>query len=746
MTRGSCLTGTVSRHIVLGFSLAMSIAVRSPAQSAVSDSVRIARLSAVGRLWGVVRYFHPSLGDRDGGWDASAAAAIERVRTAGTVEEYAAVVGDLLATLHDPATRVLPPQPGAPASAGMNPVTIRWAVAGIDSTLVVGIPAFDDSTTARLRQVAPEVRRAPRVVFDLRGQRPSDESDAAGSFAESGVDALLPATRVAAPASRSRTHSGFPTQVGTTSGGYFAGVVEVPGQVFNSRPDITGRRIVFLVNSWTDVPPIAFALRSNGQGAVVIDGATALLDADAQPYAMSLGEGTRATVRLSQSTGTMIDTALSGGDAPYQAALALAHRGIAPVAAPILNVTNPIDTLPRAAYPPVGYRVLAAYQWWNAIHYFYPNKALTGENWDAVLPHAIAHLEAARDSLEYALAIVDMVKYIHDSHGSVTAGRGALAAYWGVGFAGALLQYIRDEPVVTAVAEDSATRASGIAVGDVIVKVDGENVAARKARLERTIAFSTPQALNEVVASLLLRGPAGTARVTVRDRQDRVRELSVPRSLPTERPLRFPPTGPILKVLPGNIGYADLERLTVAMVDSMFEMFRNTKAIIFDDRSYPQGTAWSIAPRLTDRDAVPAALFERPLVLSPDSTTWATYQFVQYLPTTTKWRYHGKTVLLVDERTISQAEHTGLFLEAANHTTIIGSPTMGANGDVTAVAFAGGARAYFSGHGVRHADGRQLQRIGLQPDIVVRPTLQGIRAGRDEVLERALMFLSMAKH
>jgi C-terminal processing protease CtpA/Prc len=42
---------------------------------------------------------------------------------------------------------------------------------------------------------------------------------------------------------------------------------------------------------------------------------------------------------------------------------------------------------------------------------------------------------------------------------------------------------------------------------------------------------------------------------------------------------------------------------------------------------------------------------------------------------------------------------------------------------------------------VRHADHRQLQRIGLQPDVPVRPTLAGIRAGRDEVLERALQVL-----
>jgi hypothetical protein len=50
----------------------------------------------------------------------------------------------------------------------------------------------------------------------------------------------------------------------------------------------------------------------------------------------------------------------------------------------------------------------------------------------------------------------------------------------------------------------------------------------------------------------------------------------------------------------------------------------------------------------------------------------------------------------------------------------------------------GGVRVMFTGHDVRHADGRQLQRVGILPHVEVRPTLAGLRAGRDEVLERAL--------
>ena len=43
-----------------------------------------------------------------------------------------------------------------------------------------------------------------------------------------------------------------------------------------------------------------------------------------------------------------------------------------------------------------------------------------------------------------------------------------------------------------------------------------------------------------------------------------------------------------------------------------------------------------------------------------------------------------------------------------------------------------------SGIGVFYPDKKPTQRIGIVADIEVRPTLQGIRSGRDEVLEAAL--------
>jgi C-terminal processing protease CtpA/Prc len=43
-----------------------------------------------------------------------------------------------------------------------------------------------------------------------------------------------------------------------------------------------------------------------------------------------------------------------------------------------------------------------------------------------------------------------------------------------------------------------------------------------------------------------------------------------------------------------------------------------------------------------------------------------------------------------------------------------------------------------SGIGVYYPDNKPTQRVGIVPDIEVKPTIDGIRDGRDEVLEEAL--------
>ncbi|MEL7149038.1 MAG: S41 family peptidase, partial [Bacteroidota bacterium] len=70
--------------------------------------------------------------------------------------------------------------------------------------------------------------------------------------------------------------------------------------------------------------------------------------------------------------------------------------------------------------------------------------------------------------------------------------------------------------------------------------------------------------------------------------------------------------------------------------------------------------------------------------------------------------------------------------------TIVGETTAGTNGNVNPFNLPGAINVRWTGmHVVKH-DGSQLHGIGIQPDVNVSPTIEGIKAGRDEVLEKAL--------
>ena len=103
--------------------------------------------------------------------------------------------------------------------------------------------------------------------------------------------------------------------------------------------------------------------------------------------------------------------------------------------------------------------------------------------------------------------------------------------------------------------------------------------------------------------------------------------------------------------------------------------------------------------------------------------------------------FRGRVAILVDERTQSHAEFTVMALRTAPDNKVIGSQTAGADGNVTRFYLPGGIVSLFTGLGVYYPDGRPTQRVGIVPDIEVRPTLAGVRAGRDEVLERAIEYI-----
>ena len=741
------------------------------AQQTTVDSTRIDRLVALAKLWAAAKYFHPYLAYRDNiDWDGALVRAIPKVDAARDGVEYSAAVQEMLSVLGDPVTRVLSTSVSEPrnsaSSAERQPTFRRTA----DGVLVVTMTRYSDfedfvEAEAKLETLKKELPTARAVVFDLRPEATPSESDqglASYAISTSGLAGALTTAPLDMPGERRRMHIGYAPQDGSTSGDYSSGFYLQGRQRIEPGPGAKDIPAIFLTGSHADLPDIALGLQASGKGAIVSEGSFNE-EVAVSTQTVELPDGVRAQIRLGElvygdgTSGflpnlTVAASSKQGEQNPaLQSAIQLAMTGkfSPPSRVKMAEQTRPLldKRYEDMEYPPAGYRVLAAFRVWAVINYFFPYKEFMGEGWNDTLRQFILRMEGAKDALDYNLAVAEMVTHIHDSHGSLTSP--VLRKHFGEASAPVRVRMIEGLPVITAFTNTEAAKDAGLEIGHVILKVDGEESSRRIAERLKYTAHSTPQSgMFYATERSLVRGPNdSTATFTVRDLHDQVREVKVPRKVEYLPKTQGDRTGEVLRLLPGNIGYADLDRLPVSQVDEMFEKFKDCPAIIFDVRGYPQGTAWQIAPRLTEKDEVVAAMFKRRDPRSPDLPNGELFssqtftEFFQRMPRAEKWRYHGRTVMLIDERTISQAEHTGLFFEAANGTKFIGSPTQGANGDVTNFSLPGGISVRFSGQGVWHADGRQLQRVGLQPTVEVRPTLAGIRAGKDEVLDRAIEYL-----
>jgi C-terminal processing protease CtpA/Prc len=69
---------------------------------------------------------------------------------------------------------------------------------------------------------------------------------------------------------------------------------------------------------------------------------------------------------------------------------------------------------------------------------------------------------------------------------------------------------------------------------------------------------------------------------------------------------------------------------------------------------------------------------------------------------------------------------------------VIGSTTAGADGDRSQFFLPGGITTFITGTGIYYPDGRETQRCGVKPDIIVKPNIESIKQKKDVVLEKAI--------
>ena len=709
------------------------------------------RVLGLGRVWAKVKFYHPYLAYKDLDWDAALVAAIPKVEAAKTHAEYRTAVQGMLAVLRDPVTRIV--DDSVPT---VQPAPLDFLTTPSPGVVAVGISAmtaggFDFvGLSAKGKKVIADAAKAKVMIVDMRGA----DSSSAGWAVDLFVSAF-PAIDDW-PLERTIQHHGFRTQDGQTSGGYFSTFITTGSLPSKPAPKEGVSHVVFVVDADSVIPAAALALQAAGRATIVARGALDEASVVSTTYVELPGKLT-VQVRLGEllwgpPAADLVVGKKQDLDARVRTlakSLATAPRKAKPRKVLPLPPLRPRDDLDYAdqPYPSRERRLLAGLRVWAVLDNFFPYRYLITD-WDGALKDALPRLAAAPDRAAYLRALRQLGARAGDGHIGVRSATPDTSAK-PRGIPPVMTRLVEHKLVVTRVVDVAEAKKTGLAVGDILETIDGKPAATVIADARSETSGSTDEARDQRIAAAVLAGEDGsTVRLDVRGRDGKLRTVTTTRTKANLTAAWARGTGPHWKKLPGNVGYVDLTELVVSEVGPMFEDLKGTRAIIFDMRGYPNGTAWAIAPRINTKKATYGAQFLKPLAVGDGGEQQRqSIRFLQPIPElpTDVALYPGKIVVLIDDRAISQSEHTCLFFEQAAGATFIGSPTHGANGDVTQLRLPGGLRMGFTGQEVRHVDGRQLQRVGIQPQVVVRPTIAGVRAGKDEVLDRALVWLGSQK-
>ena len=410
-----------------------------------------------------------------------------------------------------------------------------------------------------------------------------------------------------------------------------------------------------------------------------------------------------------------------------------------PGSIPTFTNENPYSNM---LFPDAGFRLLALYRYWNIIRYFFPYKYVIGRDWNDVLREYIPVFLSAKNALEYELAVWRLISEINDTHATKLGGGGQavdhVRQHRGENVAPFRVRFIEQKWVVVNYFNPELKEPLSPEIGDVITHINGRTVESIVDSIKRYYPASNEAARMRRISWDLIRSTNNTADIQfISSSSGQTRQIE--QTLFARRDLNFRVNADdkSYKLLNGNIGYITMATIRNEDISVIKELFKNTRGIIIDIRNHPSINASSLFSFFTS-EPTPYIKFTRGNINNPGEFTFLPARSMR----STEETFQGKLVVLVNEYTQSAAETVAMASRAGDNTTIVGSQTSGANGNVVNVLLPGGLKTRFSSLGVYYPDGTQTQRIGIVPDIEIRPTIRGIREGRDELLEKAIEIIN----
>jgi C-terminal processing protease CtpA/Prc len=371
-------------------------------------------------------------------------------------------------------------------------------------------------------------------------------------------------------------------------------------------------------------------------------------------------------------------------------------------------------------------RLAAVVSAWSSASMLYPYFDDVHVDWPAALPGAIAAAAGAGSPAELHAALWRVMAQLHDGHLKVLHPTAPIDGISPIAFRrfGDKLVVIGGMPEYMA----------GIAVGDELVSLDG--VPAMQA-YERGMAKvgGVIEGWRDYVAALRMSfGPIGTfRRIVVRTAAG----SEVARTVPLVSDLLYVHNAQEQRAKPGSelapgIFYVDFDELALADWKKLVPALQRAKSIIVDFRGYSGSVAFDAISHFTDHE-VASPRWQVPVIGADKRYMELGWRIRPAAP-----RLAARIIALTDGRAVSAMETVLQMFQVNRLGVIVGEPSAGTNGNVGWLSVPGGFTIRFSGLRAAYADGSTVQGRGIVPERIVHPTLDGTRAGRDEILEAAL--------
>jgi len=360
---------------------------------------------------------------------------------------------------------------------------------------------------------------------------------------------------------------------------------------------------------------------------------------------------------------------------------------------------------------------------YNVFQHFYPYFDVVGTDWNKDLRFSLNRSYQDSTMQDHVVTLQKFTAKLKDGHVRVSAPSNLKYSppiSW---------EWIGDKLVVTEVYDDVPLK-----VGDVITHVNGLSSNTYFNEVESRISAGTKGWLDYRAQTESLKGEKDSELVLEVDNK----EVNLSRNLDLQSIGAKEKVKDKYKFYSDDIAYINLDVIEMDTINKLMPKLINTKAIICDLRGYPNRNHDFISHLLKSKDTT-MGWMSVPRIVAPNQENLDAYEEYQWnMPAMEPYLGDKNVIFITDGRAISYAESYMGYIEGYDLATIIGQPTAGTNGNINYFDLPGKIRIVWTGMKVLKHDGSQHHAIGVLPDIYLTKTIEGVKQGKDEFLEKAL--------